>query len=754
MADPRIRKRDRPRKRALDLVPRGPHAEPVGAAAAAEEPSVLEGFVECYGRQYAAAAVIFCGWVSRPCMLLDEWAVTATFERGSVSASAQVVFHERNGTGGVGFIALLPAGQNRLGSLLRFELRQYTPAIALTVATKSLEMSDQSIIEYLVPILANTVNSSHAKIMSARLARRFVGEAYVDRYGYYSSSGGWFVNGWVSNDWIRNVNDVVEASAYFEDGQCSGVAVLNFFDRPDLGDKGLGVVLYLPSTEDALGRLLTLTLVAGEAVVSMRPAQTIERIPAETLAGRFLDLIINSDPTPSRAKLRDLISRVAFDGQDTIAELRDQVLIGIDETIRCDEDSVILIGWLLATHGTVKEMRLRSGGHILTIDTNICLLWCERPDVVDGVGREYGFEDRRCGFVIRVPITHPITDDPYLEIETQRGDIGFKRLPRPKLEGIAAIKRILACAETQYADVNAIYDHVLGPAIGALNAGRLRRPPRVQTMQLGLPIQSPRYSIIVPIFGRIDFTELQIALFATYQIGRDAEIIYVLDDPTRTRDMQFLAASLHERFRVSFKLLCLSHNMGFAPANAIGVQASSGDYICFMNSDVFPNDADWLDRLSRHLEADRTLGVVGPALLFEDDSIQHQGISFKSLPRFGNWAFPQHKRKGLRAPVNGGLVREVAITGACMLMRRKDVLAYGAFDDVFIIGDFEDTDLCFRLREHGMGSAVDLDVSMYHLERKSQAGSEMLWRSNLTLYNAWIHQRRWAGTIQCLEKAT
>jgi hypothetical protein len=35
------------------------------------------------------------------------------------------------------------------------------------------------------------------------------------------------------------------------------------------------------------------------------------------------------------------------------------------------------------------------------------------------------------------------------------------------------------------------------------------------------------------------------------------------------------------------------------------------------------------------------------------------------------------------------------------------------------------------------------EVELYHLERKSQAAPGHAWRMNLTLYNAWVHQRRW-----------
>ena len=59
-----------------------------------------------------------------------------------------------------------------------------------------------------------------------------------------------------------------------------------------------------------------------------------------------------------------------------------------------------------------------------------------------------------------------------------------------------------------------------------------------------------------------------------------------------------------------------------------------------------------------------------------------------------------------------------------------------------MIGDFEDADLCARIVQTGLRCAVDRDVAVLHLERKSQQ-AEAPWRAGATLYNAWLHERRW-----------
>jgi GT2 family glycosyltransferase len=64
-----------------------------------------------------------------------------------------------------------------------------------------------------------------------------------------------------------------------------------------------------------------------------------------------------------------------------------------------------------------------------------------------------------------------------------------------------------------------------------------------------------------------------------------------------------------------------------------------------------------------------------------------------------------------------------------------------------VIGDFEDSDLCLKLAERGKYCVVDPGVELFHLERKSQASSALGWRMNLTVYNAWQHERRWGETI-------
>ena len=254
--------------------------------------------------------------------------------------------------------------------------------------------------------------------------------------------------------------------------------------------------------------------------------------------------------------------------------------------------------------------------------------------------------------------------------------------------------------------------------------------------------------------GACDFVEYQLALFSARPDHENTEFIYVLDDPSKRREAQVLFASVYERFLIPFRAVLLDRNVGFAPANNVGLGYARGTFIAYLNSDVFPGTQNWLEQLSCRLIEDPKLGAIGPLLLFEDGSVQHRGMFFERLPEYGDWYFCQHLDKGLRHSGDASVERFLSITGACMVMRRELALQVGGFDETYVIGDFEDSDLCLKLIALGYECAVDPDVRLYHLERKSQSSAALTWRSNLTAYNAWQHERRWSDIISEKQGAT
>jgi len=723
-------------------------------------PPKLEGFVERYGMHAVAEGWIFWGWLSAAWTLGLGDTMMAVFERGTLSGTVAIAHYPRRDLmeRGFGVCLFLPTRQRQLGKLVRIELQYKSMMCAVALSDAVRELPDQAIASHAEAILKPVPQTQAVTSMRALLERRVISHGFIDYYGYHAPSSGWFICAWVSDDWTaqtRAQNHAPdEIAATFEIGATTGTGAIALFDREDLRGKGTGIVLHV-GAKAGPGALQSVQLRAGRAMAELRPASSMACIAQDSIAEHILPILQRAEAGPGRDALRTLALRRGFEGHDTIGRFADTFLIDFDEVVVCPGDSVLLFGWLLARPGALRALRIRSGTGSATLDLDGSALRVARPDVIASVGAERGFDNPLCGFIARVPTHFRPGPDLHLEAETADGDVGYRKLPPARLTGLPALKRILGDIDHQYGDIDFRYDRIFGPAVHSLNAARLADAPlpAVQTYVLGEPATHPLVSVIVPLYGRIDFMEVQLALFSDHGIGADVEILYVLDDPPRRRETLMLADSAYARFSLPFRLLILGQNSGFAPASNFGLRAAAGMFVCFMNSDIFPITPDWPRRLAARLQAEADLGVVGPLLLFEDGSVQHQGIYFRRQPMFGNWHFPQHENKGWRIQNDSGLIRKPAITGACMMLRRSLALDIGGFDESYVIGDFEDTDLCLKLRRRGLAAALDFDVRMHHLERKSQASSAEQWRTNLTLANAWTHERRWAADIHALGAA-
>ena len=70
-------------------------------------------------------------------------------------------------------------------------------------------------------------------------------------------------------------------------------------------------------------------------------------------------------------------------------------------------------------------------------------------------------------------------------------------------------------------------------------------------------------------------------------------------------------------------------------------------------------------------------------------------------------------------------------------------------DESYILGDFEDSDLCLKAIQAGYTNYIDSGINLYHLERQSQnLFEDKSWKFKLTIYNGMQHARRWGSMIE------
>ena len=266
--------------------------------------------------------------------------------------------------------------------------------------------------------------------------------------------------------------------------------------------------------------------------------------------------------------------------------------------------------------------------------------------------------------------------------------------------------------------------------------------------------QSPEVSVIVPLFGRSDFLEYQLTYFSKDEDFRSGKVqlIYVIDDPTLVEHLRLTYQQLFKLYKVAFQVIWGKVNRGYSGANNLGLQFALAPTVIFLNSDVFPKDNGWAKRMSNALTSDETVGAVGARLEYADGSLQHQGMVFEHAVEWDVW-LNKHPLQGFDVPVTDTALEVEATTGACLAARRSDLEKIGGMDEGFLIGDFEDSDLCLKLRALHGRIIVLAGTKLVHLERQSFSklgGTDF--RTNVVKFNAWRHNRLWASTIVALKE--
>jgi len=129
-------------------------------------------------------------------------------------------------------------------------------------------------------------------------------------------------------------------------------------------------------------------------------------------------------------------------------------------------------------------------------------------------------------------------------------------------------------------------------------------------------------------------------------------------------------------------------------------------------------------------------------------------MEFKKYKYLNNMWINYHPYKGMPDINKIDEIKEVpAVTGACMLIEKKKYEEVGRLSEEYILGDFEDSDLCLKLKEKGYKIYYSSIPEFYHLERQSQSlFDDNSWKYKLTVFNCWQHMKKWNNLLNKVVK--
>jgi len=260
-----------------------------------------------------------------------------------------------------------------------------------------------------------------------------------------------------------------------------------------------------------------------------------------------------------------------------------------------------------------------------------------------------------------------------------------------------------------------------------------------------LPSSPPLVSIIVP-------TRDQVALLRTCIRGLldqtrypNLEVVIADNDSQDPSTHAFLTEiSADPRVRVA----AWPHPFNYSAINNFAVKAAQGAYLCLLNNDIEIIDVDWLCELMRYAVRPEA-GAIGARLLYPDRTIQHAGVTVG----MGNAA--GHAHRGLPEHAEGHFAhalvarRVIAVTAACLVVRRDRFEAVGGFDEVALRIAYNDVDLCLKLHQAGFENYYVPSAVLIHHESKSR-GLDMA-PEHVERYRAELAtlQTRWGTDTYC-----
>lgn len=226
----------------------------------------------------------------------------------------------------------------------------------------------------------------------------------------------------------------------------------------------------------------------------------------------------------------------------------------------------------------------------------------------------------------------------------------------------------------------------------------------------------PLISIVIPTRDRIDLLETCLASLATLPSHGRHEIVIVDNDSIEKRTLDFLC-QLEREGRA--RIVRQPGKFNFSALINAGAAAARGEFLCLLNNDVEALGGDWLDRMTAYARRP-DVGAVGAQLRYPDGAIQHAGVALGIGGAAGHIAKGERPRPGDLNPWYA-VDREVsAVTGACLLVARDKFFAVGGMDAEAFSVDFNDIDLCLRLRDRGWKSVYCAEAVLIHHELRSR----------------------------------
>jgi GT2 family glycosyltransferase len=274
-------------------------------------------------------------------------------------------------------------------------------------------------------------------------------------------------------------------------------------------------------------------------------------------------------------------------------------------------------------------------------------------------------------------------------------------------------------AQVTQATIGALQRHLDRLETGA----RVREGVWFNQYRIDWPAPDGLVLIVIPTRNRLDLLRTAVTSIEKHAASDRYRLVVIdheSDDPDTVEYLKQIAG----------RHIVMPYNgaFNFSRMNNAAVKQHGGgaDFVLFLNNDMEATQDGWLGRLAS-LANRPDIGAVGALLMYADKRVQHAGVvlgfndSADHALKFQAVYLDDNGRRNLGYNCSLTSTRDFsAVTGACLMLRKRVFDELGGFDEAMPIG-FNDTDLCLRIRARGLRILYDGATILFHYESATRS---------------------------------
>lgn len=229
----------------------------------------------------------------------------------------------------------------------------------------------------------------------------------------------------------------------------------------------------------------------------------------------------------------------------------------------------------------------------------------------------------------------------------------------------------------------------------------------------------PRISIIIANKDHYEDLRRCVTSIMEKSTYENYEII-IVENNSETKEIFDYYEKLKEYPNIKVAVCRTEGGFNYSKVNNFGVKEASGEYILLLNNDTQVITVNWMEELLMYAQRE-DVGAAGAKLYYGNKTIQHAGVvlGLGAHRTAGHSHYGQH-RENLGYMGRLCYAQNVsAVTGACLLVKKKLFEEAGGLDESFAIS-LNDVDFCLKLREKGLLNVFTPFAELYHFESVSR----------------------------------